>query len=430
MTSIHIYKKAFLLPLLLLSGLSAWAQSDTAVKHIPITYVYYLKTAEEKNLAYAAEKFNLTIAKAEAIAARVFPDPELSFGIADQGQRRMKMGYAYNAGLSYTLELGGKRQARIAVSNRQVELAELLLADYFRNLRAETTTAFISVLKQRELLKAKVKSYGMMNRLSIADAVRFKSGAIAKIDAQQSELEAASQLNEVFQQEADWKAALIGLNLLAGTKRAELFEPIGNLQKFDRNFDLQYLLRQAKATRSDLLVAFKNKQISADMLKLSKSARVIDLGLSVSVAANSVVANAVAPTPSTSVISIGLSMPLKFSNNNHGAIASARYSLQQSELLYQQTALQIETEVTQAYYNYLASQKQVMQFTTGMLDNAEKILEGKLYSYKRGENSLLEVLNAQRTFNEVQQNYLETLTARAMALLDLEKASGVWDLDF
>jgi cobalt-zinc-cadmium efflux system outer membrane protein len=45
----------------------------------------------------------------------------------------------------------------------------------------------------------------------------------------------------------------------------------------------------------------------------------------------------------------------------------------------------------------------VQQFDNGMLTDAKEVLEGKIYSYKRGETSLLEVLNAQRTYNDVQQ---------------------------
>ncbi|MNV75568.1 hypothetical protein D3C71_1688670 [compost metagenome] len=65
-----------------------------------------------------------------------------------------------------------------------------------------------------------------------------------------------------------------------------------------------------------------------------------------------------------------------------------------------------------------------------MLFDAQKVLDGKVYSYKRGETSLLEVLTAQRTFNDVQQSYLETLNIYGNALLELERAAGIWDIEF
>lgn len=424
------YKMELLLLLLLIAGQTGWAQVDTTFSHTKIDFSAYLSNVGKHNLGYAAERFNVSIAQAEALSAKVFPDPELSFGFADQGQRRMHSGYAYNAGLAYTLELGGKRKARIDLAHRQAELAQLLLQDYFRNLQTDATTAFLTALKQKALMKVKLNSYEMMRQLSASDSIRLKLGAITEIDARQSKLEAASQLNEVYQQEADWKTSLAGLNMFTGEAPGILLDPTGDFMKFNREFDLQKLIVHAQNTRTDLLAALKNKEVSGGMLRLAKASRTIDLGLSAGIAANAVVTNVVAPTPSSSVVSAGISIPLKFSNNNRGALQQARYGVEQSEVLYRQTELQIQSEVTQAYYNYLSGQKQVQQFATGMLSNARKVLEGKVYSYKRGETSLLEVLNAQRTFNDVQESYLETLNANAIALMELEKASGIWDLDF
>ena len=57
------------------------------------------------------------------------------------------------------------------------------------------------------------------------------------------------------------------------------------------------------------------------------------------------------------------------------------------------------------------------------------ILEKKIYSYKRGETSILEVLNAQRTYNDIQANFNETLYNCAVALVELERACGIWDIE-
>jgi cobalt-zinc-cadmium efflux system outer membrane protein len=52
-----------------------------------------------------------------------------------------------------------------------------------------------------------------------------------------------------------------------------------------------------------------------------------------------------------------------------------------------------------------------------------------MYSYKRGQSSLLEVLNAQRTYNDVQHDYYGTLHDYAVALVELERAAGIWDIN-
>ena len=65
-----------------------------------------------------------------------------------------------------------------------------------------------------------------------------------------------------------------------------------------------------------------------------------------------------------------------------------------------------------------------------MLRDAEMILQKKIYSYKRGETSILEVLNAQRTYNEVQTSFNEAQFDCSVALIELECSCGIWDIGF
>jgi cobalt-zinc-cadmium efflux system outer membrane protein len=424
------YKWILLLILLHISVVSN-AQIDTTFTQVKMNYTHFLSLVNKNNLGYAAEKFNVNIAEADIEAAKVFPDPELAIGASDNGQRRMQMGYGFSSEVSWTLELGGKRKARINVAKSTNELTKALLEDYFRNLRAEATLNYLTSLKQKDIFKVQLNSYTILKNIAAADSIQYKLGNIAEIDARQSKLEANSMLNEVYQSEADWKTALLELGTMVGNQKADtLYSPSGDLGNFDRLFDLNELITAAENNRADLLAALKNKNVSLDLLKLAKANRVIDLGLSLGVESASIVSNAVAPTPSSNAVSAGITIPLKFSNRYKGELKAAEFSLQQADVLYKQTELQIQIEVRKAYFNYLTTQKQVRQFNTGLLADAQKLLDGKVYSYKRGETSLFEVLNAQRTYNETQLNYYETLYNYATALVELEKSAGIWDINF
>jgi cobalt-zinc-cadmium efflux system outer membrane protein len=120
---------------------------------------------------------------------------------------------------------------------------------------------------------------------------------------------------------------------------------------------------------------------------------------------------------------------LKFSNANKGELRAAQLAANQNEMQYQSVELQIGAEVTQAYNNYIIACRQMEQFNAGLLDEAETILKKKIYSYERGETNILDLLNAQRTFNEVQVNYSETLYCCMSALVELERACGIWDVE-
>ena len=90
--------------------------------------------------------------------------------------------------------------------------------------------------------------------------------------------------------------------------------------------------------------------------------------------------------------------------------------------------MQVQTEVMQHYRRYTSLIGQVRHYDNGLLENAASVVKGKIYSYDRGETSLLEVLNAQRTYDEVRTLYIETLYNYAASLVELETSAGIWDI--
>ncbi|MBS1977467.1 MAG: TolC family protein [Bacteroidetes bacterium] len=417
--------------LLCLSTGSTLAQVDTSFVKSPIVYKSYLALVGKNNLNYIAQQFNLNIAEAAIELAKIFPDPVLFFGAFDNGDERMKMGYGATSSLSYTVELGGKRRARIDLANLQAQLTQSLLNNYFRNLRADATLAYLEGMKTRLSLNVELSSHRSIKRLSSADSMRFKLGQITEIDSRQSKVEAGSVLNRVYIAEATWKSSLLNLGMLLGHQMQDtLYLPLGDFSRFEREFDLNALTTEALNNRADLMAALKSKEVSEQALKLARANRVADLGIVIGANNTSYVINKIAPTPSFTAVSAGVAIPLRFSNRYKGQIKTAEYSIKQADILYRETELQIKTEVATAFYSYQAAKKQVEQFNTGLLNEARKVREGKIYSYQRGETSLLEVLNAQRTYNDVQLNYYQALYDYAGWLVELERAVGIWDIDF
>ena len=106
------------------------------------------------------------------------------------------------------------------------------------------------------------------------------------------------------------------------------------------------------------------------------------------------------------------------------------FRIAQSEILEREMELQIQAEITQAWFCHEAEKKKVAQLKAGILEDSQKVLEGMVYKYKRGEINILDVLVAQRTYNEVQQEYLETMKGYVASLVELEKTCGIWDIRF
>jgi outer membrane protein TolC len=426
-----IKNNRYLYLLLLLTGtLSGYAQSDTSFIRKELKLREYLNLVGKQNLGYIAGQYNVSIAEAAIESARVFPDPELNVGAFDNQQSSLLLGRGYNAGISTTLELGGKRRARIALAESQSEVSKALLLDFFRNLRADATLAYFNALQQYHLFGVLQHSYSTMRQLADADSIRFKLGSITETDARQSRLEARNLLNNLIQGEADWKTTLIQLGLNAGEVNAGAFlVPVNDFMDLERKFSLVKLIADAQANRADAVAAHNTQTVATNTLQLAKANRSIDLGISAGMQYNGASTNELAPTPAYRSVNVGISVPLKFSNAYKGELKTAQFLIKQSTTQYEQVLLQIQTEVTQAYMNYKAAEKQVAQYNNGLLSDARKVFEGKAYSYKRGETSLLEVLNAQRTYNEVQQSYYQAQYNYAATLVQLERAAGIWDVN-
>jgi cobalt-zinc-cadmium efflux system outer membrane protein len=412
----------------IVSYLPAQTFSDTAFKVMPVSHAQFLSMLGSNNLSYAAEKFNIQLAQAGVEAAKVFPDPSLTFNWIDNGQKRMKMGYGFSTSVNWLLELGGKRKARMELATSQLELTTFLVDNFFRDLRADGTIVYLQAVLQQDILKVTTESYGSMLQLARADSIRYKLGEIKEIDARQSKLEAAALLNYVYKAETDRNAALVHLQTFMGKRSDTLYSPENSNAALERDFGLHELLNAAIHNRADIMAALKNKDVSRNMLQLAKANRKIDLGLNMGLANNATVINQVSPTPSTSVISAGITIPLKFSSKYKAELLTAAYSMQQADLRYKQAEIQVQAEVTAAYFNYVSAKKQVKHYKSGLLEDAQKTLDGKIYSYRAGETNLLDVLNAQRTYNTLKLSYYEALNNMGATLVELERAAGIWDI--
>ncbi|MGJ1196902.1 TolC family protein [Sphingobacterium spiritivorum] len=407
------------------------AQLVTGDHQYALSYTDFMQTVSHSNLEYTAERFNLNLAEAAIELAAVFPDPQLQVSATDNGPRRMKMGYGLSTSLEWTVESGGKRRARQELAYSHSEMTKALLLQYYQNLRADATLAYLEGVKNKQLLQVQYDSFNNMKGIADADSVRYALGQISRVDALQSQLEARNMRNEVYQTEYEWKNSLIRLGLFMGKQIHDTLSiQTLKIPVLERSFHYEGLLNEALHNRADLIAALRNKTVSEKMLKLAKANRRIDLGINLGVGSTSQVSNVVAPTPSVNTVTLGLSVPLKFSNRYKGDLKQAQWELQQTEVLYRHTELQIATEVSQVWNTYTTARKTLMQFENGILEDSGKILEGRMYSYKRGETTLLELLEAQRSYNAVQINYQEALFQYAVSLIEVERAAGIWDINF
>lgn len=423
-----INRVALCMILLMCTSPALFGQTDSSFVHIDLTYKDYLKKVVNGNLDLASQKFNIDIAKAQVDAARIFQNPSIAVEWTGNKENVATNGYSVSTQLSQTIELGQKRKARVNFAKSESLVADALLKDYLNNLKADATLDYLNALKQNELFEETLDSYRLMKKLADADSIRFASGSIKATDATQSKIEAEIIMNNLDQIAVDRKNALLRLSIQTSIYHNDtVFFPISKFEKIDKLYVLSDLQTLALNNRSDLLAAQLNVSSNQSQLTLTKKERIVDIDFNVGFS-NSYLGGGVY-SPGESTIFTGIAVPLKFSNFNKSDVRIAKYHVDQSELTYNQMKIKVLNDVSQSFNQYKSSCKQVDNYTKGLLDQAKEVLNGEIYSYSRGETSLLEVLNARRTYNELETSYYETLYDCNAALVELQRAVGVWDID-
>ena len=124
--------------------------------------------------------------------------------------------------------------------------------------------------------------------------------------------------------------------------------------------------------------------------------------------------------------SLGLyfSMPLRVFNRNQGEISRAQREISLNAARAEALETGIRTEVENAYRQYTVSRRLLASVETEMLAKARSVRDTTEYSYKRGEASLIEYLDAQRAFNDAMQTWNEARANYSRSLYLIDTISG------
>jgi cobalt-zinc-cadmium efflux system outer membrane protein len=395
-----------------------------------ITFPKFMRQVEEANLALAAQRYNVPIAEAQLTAASVYPDPTFGAGYGGDvsGNRQVT---TYSGSLTQTVVLGGKIGAREQTAAATLKAANAGLSDYLRTLRGQAANAFIDGLVGILRLHREVKSLERSRQLVELNTERLRKREISEdglMRVRVSELETHSDL---FDSQSALHESLGGLAVFMGTSRNDgLVAPVGNLEGPARTFSLQELVEKAIITRGDVLAAQYALQSARTGYRLAEANRVPDLTVSGGYAHLTRVTNPIDPSPAWDGLAMFLSIPIPLSNLNKGDLQAAYYGELQAGKALQAAKLQAETDVRTAYEQYSLSVERAQLFASELLGDSDRLYKSQLFKLEKGQVTLVEVLDAHQALDQLYFDYYNALSARAKALVALEQAAGIWDVDF
>ena len=371
-----------------------------------------------QNLQLVAARYDIDIADADKLTARLRPNPAISVGFSDIPLSRQSFvnPQTYSYGVSQTFELGGKRNKRIETANANSEVTRAEFEMVVWQATNDLKKKFYAVVLAQSLLNLAKENQKTFAEVIKDTAELVQAGELAGLDLTRLEVEQLKFDTDVANSERDYEVALRDLRVaLGGDYRAMEIDVSGSLDPEPYNFSLNELVDEAMAARPDLRAAHLSERAADAAIRLQNAQRIPDLTLG----------GGIDQIPSGgSTYNLGVGIPLPIHDRNQGERAKALIEKSKAQNQQHFVTNQILGDVDKALVAFQIQKRRVELYRNGVLtkvDNIQKLTE---FSLKAGESSTLELLDAIRTRRETLAAFYQTLFDYQSSLLDIELATA------
>src|SRR5580692_1102691 len=306
----------------------------------------------------------------------------------------------FDVGLSYLFERGRKRQHRLQAARDVTEQSRFTVTDNERSLIFLVASQYIDVQVAEstiDLAAQDLKSF--QNTVDISES-RYKAGDISEVDFLKIKIQLLQFQTDMSQ------AQLAKVQALASLRQSLEYEPV--------TMKLEDLQAKALADRPDLRAARQGIAAANSQYELQKAIGKVDTA---GTAVYSHVSNA-------SSASFFGNIQIPIFNRNQGEILKAKYAITQAEELSRAASDQVMTDVMNAYEGVRTNDQIVTLYRSGYLKEAQDSRDISEYAYKRGAASLLDYLDAERSYRATELAYRQALASYLTAVEQLREAVG------
>jgi cobalt-zinc-cadmium efflux system outer membrane protein len=319
--------------------------------------------------------------------------------------------------LGQEIEIGGQRRQRIAEASAELEASRARLLREERLLEARVHSAFVEVLRVRELLGVEQANVELARSLADVAGKRFASGAVAQMEVNLAQVQVGRAERDLRLAEGADEVARILLAETVGLDPSQPPELDGKLDLPPRQLPtLAALLETAGEHRADLQAFRDATEAARARIELSRSEAVPNLELEAFYGLEE---------GTDHLLGGGFTIGIPLFNRNQGRIAEAHAAHRQTLAQTEATKLQVRQEVAVALARYRAAHTASLNLQQQVLGTLQENLRLLQRSFEAGKTGWTEVLVFRREFVDVQREYIETLTDAWLAGIELDLASGV-----
>lgn len=394
----------------------------TATAQSNFTLQQALQTARANNPVLKTEQFNIGVAQTDVTTAKLFINPTFNFNYMNVAAKSyaepnsnlysaINNQYAFQFGKSF--QVAGQRRYSIETANKNVAFSEKNYTETERNLFSEVAAKWLEVWTAQKQLDILITAKNNIDSLVISEQIRYKNQVITQTDLLRTELlskQYTIQYKTAFQELINQQKEL---QFLLGVKDSISIDTEDNFL-FSIPQDIDSLLIQSLQNRCDILTAKSLIDVSNSNIKLQKSLAFPqpELGFFYN------------PQNAVPYWGIYAAIDLPFFNRNQGEIKKSHLLKQQAEQHLFTIQKQLQTEITNAYASYRLQQQNIENFTS-VLEQSQTILDNVKYAYLKGGTTIIDFLEAQRSWLETQQQYYEALQQYRQSYIQLLYATGL-----
>jgi outer membrane protein, heavy metal efflux system len=405
---------------LLLVPLCATAQQSLSWDQVKARF-------EANNPTLKADALNVDEMRAAEITAYLRPNPQLS--LAEDGTQIAPhngvwtplRGTYETPAFSYLHERQHKRELRLESAKEGTQISASTHEDLQRTMEFALRTAFINTLQAKavlDLARADLEYYDHIIQIS---RDRFRAGDIAQIDLDRIELQRVQYESEIQTALVNLRTAKIQLlTLLNDRTPVEQFDVSG---PFDFSEDLKPLddFRQvALDSRPDLRAAIQTIQQSETNHKLAVANGSTDPTYAAWYTHNSSNNN----PDGIDTLGLSVSIPLRIFDRNQGEKKRTLIDIDRSRQASQAAKAQVFSDVDSAYAQIESNIALLKPYKAKYKDQSTRVRDTVTYSYQHGGASLIDMLQAQSDYRQVQLAYLQLIGSYLTAAGQLNLAVG------
>jgi cobalt-zinc-cadmium efflux system outer membrane protein len=377
--------------------------------------------------ALRADADNVDEMKAEEITAYLRPNPQLTV-TADgtqiapgHGVWEPLAGTFVSPNVSYLHERDHKRELRLESAREGTRISEAEHEDLKRTMEYTLRAAFVQTLEAKTVLGMAKADLDYYDKIIAVNRDRFNAGDIAEIDMDRIELLRVQYESELQTAMVNLRTAKIQLlQLLNDRTPVDQFDVIGPFDFSDSLGSLDDFRQMALDARPDLQAALQTAQQAVTNHKLATANGSTDPTFAAWYTWNASTNN----PDATQTLGLSVNVPLRIFDRNQGEKQRTQIDIDRGQQAAQVARAQVFGDVDTAYAQVQSNIELLKPYKAKYNNEALRVRDTINYSYEHGGASLMDFLNAQSDFRQVQLAYAELIGAYLTAVGQLNLAVG------